>query len=251
MAKPSQFPEWGSAQTNNVDPSGGQKASGWTPTQLAVSSYFNWVLYTIYLWIVYLDSGNWVGPITITGDLTATGNLSIQGNTALGNAIGDTLAVSGPAAVAGNTTGPDFRYTTLQTLTVPASAACEYPGTHNYDHVNMKRVVGTSVGPIAYPLIGARVDDHIKAWRLYVVSAAASGTITAQLFKTTTTAGGAPVVAAVGATSTLVGTSVGCLALGIAMDVTIAAGVQYEVRFTGGGVSGVDLYQAEYDLTRP
>lgn len=95
MAKPAQYPTWATAGTNNTEPSSGQKASGWTANQVAVSSYFNWVLYTIYLWIVYLDSGNWIGPITITGDLTVTGNFVVQGNSTLGNATSDLTTVSG------------------------------------------------------------------------------------------------------------------------------------------------------------
>lgn len=53
--KPTALPTWATDLSNNTEPSSGQKASGWTVEQVPPSSYFNWWMYTAYLWSQYLD----------------------------------------------------------------------------------------------------------------------------------------------------------------------------------------------------
>lgn len=55
MAKPSAYPAWATAGTNNVAASGGQIASGWTNGQIPPSSYFNFWQNLVGEWIAYFD----------------------------------------------------------------------------------------------------------------------------------------------------------------------------------------------------
>jgi hypothetical protein len=79
MSKPTKVPTWNTDLSNQTEPSGGQKASGWTSGQAAVSSYLNWLLYTIYTWIVYLQAGNLEGNHAIDGTLHVTGATTVDG----------------------------------------------------------------------------------------------------------------------------------------------------------------------------
>lgn len=74
MAKPTILPVWNTDATNRTTPSGGQQASGWTSGQTAISAYFNWLFFTIYSWILWLDAGILTGV-----SFTATGNISTAG----------------------------------------------------------------------------------------------------------------------------------------------------------------------------
>lgn len=49
-------PEWGTAESNDTEPGSGQKASGWTVGQVAVSSYQNWWQRVAYEWLTYLKN---------------------------------------------------------------------------------------------------------------------------------------------------------------------------------------------------
>ncbi len=55
MPIPSTLPQWASDETNNTEPSSGQKESGWTPSQDGVSDYMNWWMYLVYLWIQWVS----------------------------------------------------------------------------------------------------------------------------------------------------------------------------------------------------
>lgn len=62
-SRPSVFPEWATTLSNDgplggpnrVEPSGGDKATGFTYPQQAPREWFNWLLYTNYTWLAYLD----------------------------------------------------------------------------------------------------------------------------------------------------------------------------------------------------
>lgn len=98
--KPSVLPQWNTDGTNRTTPSGGQKASGWTLNQAAVSSYFNWLFFYIYSWLLYLSDGALSGPHTIAGTLGVTGNTTVTGTFGVtGNST-----IAGTFGVTGNTT---------------------------------------------------------------------------------------------------------------------------------------------------
>lgn len=54
--EPLKNPEWATAQTNNDEPSSGQKSSGWTAGQDGVSDYDNWWKYLVYTWILFFKA---------------------------------------------------------------------------------------------------------------------------------------------------------------------------------------------------
>ncbi len=79
MPKPTTLPEWASDETNNTEPSSGQKDTGWENNQAAVSSFFNWYQFLVYQWIEYLDAA---GDLTTTFDvatLNVGGDLDVAG----------------------------------------------------------------------------------------------------------------------------------------------------------------------------
>lgn len=96
MSKPLLEPtRWATLGTNNTAPSSGQRDSGWTNNQLAISSYFNSLAKAYYDWFAWIDSGAWDAT-----DLTLSGNLVVQGNTTLGDAAGDTITINGTTTFA-------------------------------------------------------------------------------------------------------------------------------------------------------
>lgn len=100
MAKPLLEPtRWATDGTNNVPGSSGQKDTGWTTNQVAVSSYFNALAKAYYDWFQWIDSGDLDAV-----NLHLTGNLTVDGNTTLGNAAGDTVTVSGTPTFATDVT---------------------------------------------------------------------------------------------------------------------------------------------------
>lgn len=99
--KPTKIPVWNTGGTNNVEPTSGEKITGWSVGQTPPSSYFNFLQKLYGEWLEYLDdldnhNFNWtaahtfVGPadevaITITGTDTgiaieATGGGSVASN---------------------------------------------------------------------------------------------------------------------------------------------------------------------------
>lgn len=81
--KPTDLPRWGTDATNESNPASGQKDTGWTTGQVAVSSYENWLKRVTYEWISYLNDGVLTGNHSIAGDVTitagaASGNLTMD-----------------------------------------------------------------------------------------------------------------------------------------------------------------------------
>lgn len=79
MAQPSQTPDWNTGGANRVDPSSGQKTSGWTVNQAPPSSYFNWWMNLVYQWVLYLknlttESLTWTGFQTFNTGIRGYGN---------------------------------------------------------------------------------------------------------------------------------------------------------------------------------
>lgn len=69
MAQPTVQPKWSTDETNVVEPSPGQKASGWTPGQKPVpSGYLNWWMLGMWLWLEWFatTSRSFIPTISIT-----------------------------------------------------------------------------------------------------------------------------------------------------------------------------------------
>ncbi len=72
-AKPSNVYAWNTGGANNTEPSAGKKVLGWIRGEKPASSYFNWLLGGISLWVKYLSDGAFTGDHSITGNFTLTG----------------------------------------------------------------------------------------------------------------------------------------------------------------------------------
>lgn len=102
MPAPTNVPEWNSGGTNRTEPPGGVKVSGFTVNGAVSSSFLNWILFTIYEWILYLqnltaEALTWTALQTFSGRLvsnTATTSPAILGNNT-GAAAADSAGVKG------------------------------------------------------------------------------------------------------------------------------------------------------------
>jgi len=78
-SKPTDLPRWATAETNNTDPSSGQKDPGWLVGQKPISSsIFNWWMNLVYQWLAWLD-GLWDGDGNLTLDADASVSVSGDG----------------------------------------------------------------------------------------------------------------------------------------------------------------------------
>lgn len=101
-AKPTKLPEWASdASADIVEPNAGKKFVGWVPSERPPSQYFNWLLNTIYLWLLYLKEGVLSGVHSFDNDVSVAGDLSVTGDVKHGTRQ---LIIDGGLAVANNTT---------------------------------------------------------------------------------------------------------------------------------------------------
>ena len=56
MPAPTKYPDWGTDETNNVEPPGAKKNAGWVPAEQPPSGWFNWWQWTVGLWTRWLDT---------------------------------------------------------------------------------------------------------------------------------------------------------------------------------------------------
>lgn len=90
MPKPTDLPNWATdaafpagvepeaGDPNKVEPNATKQGIGWRPNEKPAAEWFNWWMNLVYLWIVYVNAGNFDGPITITGNLNVTGDLDVD-----------------------------------------------------------------------------------------------------------------------------------------------------------------------------
>lgn len=77
---------WSTDGTNETAPSSGQRDTGWTDQQTAISDYENILHHQAYNWFLYLDDGDLQGPHTfddtvdIAGLLTASDGITVGAN---------------------------------------------------------------------------------------------------------------------------------------------------------------------------
>ncbi len=85
-SKPSSIVRWGTDQTNETEPTSGQKDTGIVFGEAANSSRMNWILRTLGLWTSYLNDGDLTGAhtfgstVSVTGLLTALAGLTAGAN---------------------------------------------------------------------------------------------------------------------------------------------------------------------------
>lgn len=89
--KPSKIPEWAisdhvdptSGENNVVEPSAGQKDTGWLFKQKPPRQYFNWLARFTHLWIQFIDDS--IDQEVKEGSEVAFKNLLLSGNGTIGN----------------------------------------------------------------------------------------------------------------------------------------------------------------------
>lgn len=114
--KPTALPAWATDLTNNTEPSAGQKATGWTVNQVAVSSYFNWLAKNYYDWASYLNDGSFQGAIALASDISPAAITGAQNNynpTGLSTAQIIRQDLSGASSLTGLAGGADGRLITI------------------------------------------------------------------------------------------------------------------------------------------
>lgn len=206
--------------------------------------------------VVLMDSsGNLSVATTIPGAITFSTSIStptIAGTPNFTGAVtmASTLGVTGVATFTAAPTAPNYKYTSTQTILIPAMAA-ESVGTHVQDSSGVKWFIGTETARLIYPIV-VRHGDRIVAWRLYADNSSGAGTLTARLYRHSITAG-TPAEVALGTASTLSGGSgEGAMAnVGLSIDVDASVHNQYYVAFEGGGTTGDYTYHLEVDVQRP
>jgi hypothetical protein len=89
MAKPTEFPRFGTDQTNETEPSSGQKDSGWADDQIPPAGYFNWLHRTNYDWTAWLDDvfADDDTTLTVSRDVSVTGGLDVAETFAMTGSI--------------------------------------------------------------------------------------------------------------------------------------------------------------------
>jgi hypothetical protein len=75
VTKPSTLPRWANVGGSVVEPTEGKKDVGWATQEKPPAQYWNWLLYTIYLWINWLNditnqAFTWVGAQTFSAAST-------------------------------------------------------------------------------------------------------------------------------------------------------------------------------------
>jgi hypothetical protein len=55
MPAPTKYPDWGTDETNNVEPPDAKKAAGWVPAEEPPSGWFNWWKWIVGLWVRWLE----------------------------------------------------------------------------------------------------------------------------------------------------------------------------------------------------
>lgn len=110
--KPTQTAEWCSDENNLVEPSEGQKDTGWTDGQIGVSSYENWRANNVWQWLEYLDDGDFQGAFGLSSVITPgaiSGTVNDWAPT--GNATATTIVVdlSADATLTGIDNGVEGR----------------------------------------------------------------------------------------------------------------------------------------------
>ncbi len=92
--QPANLPVWDTNGTNMATPAAGQQASGWTAGQGANSSWMNWWMNLVYLWLLWLQSITqqaltWTGLQTFSAAATFNaGAVAAPATSAVGEAWG-------------------------------------------------------------------------------------------------------------------------------------------------------------------
>lgn len=214
MAKPTDLPNWATDNINNVEPSAGKQADGWANGEDADSSWFNWWMNLVYMWIAWLD-----GLFDANSSLTLPSNSFVK--------------VQGTGS---------YKHGTKTITLSPNSGIQRQAAGLAYSAFNAK-VSGVNLEwciPIPLPAgkritaIRAKVKDH----------ATGPQRITVALIRATNGASESVV-----ASANTTGTAGTLQTVALAPTETIVAGKVYEINYTTASGAGqtLEFYEAEVD----
>lgn len=219
-AKPPAVDRWASTGVRTA-PSSGRQDTGYLDNDVVGEGEINWLLGTGGDWDQYLSDQEFEGDLDVDGQ---------------------------------------YYYETSLPIVIPGADAVDLSSSHSVQavaHGNVGYLLGASTNKIMYKIPGLRVGDHITGWTITVdKETAALQTILARMYSF------APAALAAGTETGLgSGGSNNTAAPGIislteigAMDVAVAAGVQYYLTLTPSGsvTPNADrCYEATVKVKRP
>jgi hypothetical protein len=172
-------------------PSSGLRDTGFVNGTPAVPGYVNELLNQLYLWAVYLDTGDLDGDFTVDGSLEVGSELIVGGTLTANQDVSVVGLVEAQGTIrgeAGLQSGGDMFHEGTQFLTIPGSMSIDANGTHT-------KLLGSAIGAhigwtlasstdkITYP-IALELGDHIKSLKLFLNKGSnGSNTITARIYR--------------------------------------------------------------------
>ncbi len=210
MAKPTDLPAWNTGGANRSEPSSGLKASGYATNAVPTSGNWNWLFFTIYSWILWLN-----GLFASDGSYTP--------------ADGAHVVLTGASRV---------KHPTM-TMTLGGNGWRGLAGNADGGSSNTSGVQGISLG-YDLPMI---VGKHITEIRVSILDLSGT-TQTVTLNKV----GGVGTATQLAASSASAGTGVAQTLSMSALDVDIEAGFCYTLKCNRTTGSGTDIYAGKVEV---
>lgn len=219
MAKPTDIVEWATdGGATQVEPSSGEKETGFEGGEDAAAEKVNWILATLGLWTAWQDT-----TFTDTGVPTATRTIVIAGAAGQPSETGTAFQFEGAA------TGGSASSWEVDSGSTPSSG--------DRVHYGLTLAVG----------------DRIRAVRAYIRGAAVGGeTLTVALRKNVGTDGTASTIGTPAASNGLATPTHQTLTVGSLTEVVAGGGISYEVVvYASAAFDAARVYSIEVDVDHP
>lgn len=137
MPAPASLPTWNTSGLNRTEPSAGIKASGWLVNDPINSSYFNWWMWLVYQWVLYLQglyakilgsNNTWTGLNTFNNQVTVNGNVDVRATSAIAGFFLGSQAGNSPG-LAGVGSGYNFTTAFALIASYTGSVQARFAGT--------------------------------------------------------------------------------------------------------------------------
>lgn len=227
LSKPTNLPRWadggGAAIT---EPSSGEKDVGWEDAAVIPADYFNWLQFTTYEWLAWLDDPTEITAVTLTATADVQGwVVQTQGADILHNDRTERIGGSEIDILAGFTKNPGSPYLQLS-ASGPGSLYADLPLAVGA-RLKAVRVICRALG-------GASADITAKLEKCVATSGSASPTTSTP-------------VSTVNSTATA---NIQTITMTPAAD-TLTADEMYAVYIVGANTAGnKEVYRIEYDFDR-
>lgn len=261
MAKPATKPRWAdtaSGLANQVTPPSGKLDIGWAVQEKPPSTFFNWLFYWIYKWILYLDTitsevltwtaaQTWSALGTFSNGLTVSGGTTNLLTTNTG-ALGSSSTITASGAV----TGSDLKHTGTQSLGVSAFEAV-WDGTNwTRDGSNSGGFVTATAGSPGDVLVPLKLKqgDSVSAIRARLShSTGTASSMSITLLQVIQTTGAVTFGTTVNSGAV---TTIQSLAIGSGLPATVGGDDAWFLRISSSATAMTrKIYGVEVDFTRP